>query len=258
MGNCHEGRVVPLAMAEFEPLEFHRLAPDEMARRAQDFHDELQRRRTTRDFSSEPVPRALVELAIASAGTAPSGAHRQPWTFVLVGDPARKRAIREAAEHEERISYRERMSDEWKAALAPLGTDEHKPHLTDAPWIVVVFKRAYDVEPDGRRTKNYYVDESVGIACGLFIAALHHMGLATLTHTPSPMAFLAKLLGRPENERAYLVMPVGYPAPDAKVPRLTRKALSEILVDDETLPPVAPVGADEEPPTEADTSASTA
>ncbi|MEO7094926.1 MAG: nitroreductase family protein [Polyangiales bacterium] len=187
-------------------------------------------RRTTRHFSAEPVPRELIELAIATAATAPSGAHRQPWRFVAVSDGDTKRQIRQAAEDEERISYRDRMSDEWRAALEPLGTDENKPHLEDAPWLIVVFKQIYEVLPDGRRLKNYYVDESVGIACGLLIAAIHHMGLVTLTHTPSPMGFLSKVLGRPAEERAYVLMPVGFPADGAQVPLLTRRALSEIAV----------------------------
>lgn len=196
--------------------------------RARDFYAELERRRTTRHFSTEPVARELIELAIASASTAPSGAHRQPWHFVAVSDAALKQQMREAAEREEHENYHGRMSPEWLEALAPLGTDEHKAHITDAPWVIVVFKQAYEQAHDGRRAKNYYVDESVGIACGMLVAAIHHMGLVTLTHTPSPMGFLAKLLGRPDNERAYLLMPVGYPAEGATVPALRRKALDEV------------------------------
>ena len=212
----------------FEPLKFSRLAPEEMLARARGYYEELDRRRTTRHFSTEPVPRALVELAIASASTAPSGAHKQPWYFVAVSDPALKAKMREAAELEEQENYNGRMSPEWLEALAPLGTDAHKAHITDAPWVIVVFKQAYEERADGRRAKNYYVDESVGIACGMLIAAIHHMGLVTLTHTPSPMGFLAKLLERPANERAYLVLPVGYPAQDAKVPALGRKPLTAV------------------------------
>ena len=212
----------------FEPLEFSRLSPEEMLARAREFHAELDRRRTTRQFSSEAVPRELIELAIASASTAPSGAHRQPWYFVAVSDAALKSKMREAAEQEERENYNGRMSPEWLEALAPLGTDEHKGHITDAPWVIVVFKQAYEELADGRRAKNYYVDESVGIACGLLIAAIHHMGLVTLTHTPSPMAFLAKLLERPANERAYLLLPVGYPADGAEVPAIRRKPLTSV------------------------------
>ena len=212
----------------FEPLKFERIDPREMRTRARDFLAELDRRRTTRDFSSEPVARDLIELAIRTASTAPSGAHRQPWHFVAISDPALKAQMREAAEREEHENYNGRMSPEWIEALAPLGTDEHKAHITDAPWVIVVFKKAYDLDADGTRSKNYYVDESVGIACGMLIAAIHRMGLVTLTHTPSPMGFLAKLLGRPENERAYLLLPVGFPAQDASVPALRRKTLEEI------------------------------
>lgn len=212
----------------YEPLSFTRRPLDEMRERAAAWHAELAARRTTRDFSSEPVPRDLIELAIRSAGTAPSGAHTQPWTFVAIADPELKRRIREAAEAEERRSYTERMTDEWRRALAPLGTDWVKTHITDAPWVVVLFKRSYELLPDGTQAKNYYVSESVGIAAGLFVSALHHMGLATLTHTPNPMGFLRELLGRPRNETAVLLFPVGYPAPDARVPRLERKPLEEI------------------------------
>jgi iodotyrosine deiodinase len=212
----------------FEPRRFTRLEPDAMLERARAFHLELDRRRTTRQFSTDPVPRELVELAIRAASTAPSGAHRQPRHFTAVADPAIKAAMRAAAEREEHQNYAARMSPEWIAALAPLGTDEHKAHITEAPWVVVAFKKPFDVAADGARSKNYYVDESVGIACGLLIAAVHHMGLVTLTHTPSPMGFLAKLLGRPENERAYLLMPVGYPSADAVVPALKRKSLEDV------------------------------
>jgi nitroreductase len=175
-------------------------------------------RRTTRHFAATPVPREAVELAIRTAGTAPSGAHQQPWTFVAVGDGELKRRIREAAEAEERENYGGRMPAEWREALAPFGTDAVKPHLTDAPWVVVAFRQAYGVGPDGARRTHYYTQESVGIAVGLFVAAVHAMGLVTLTHTPNPMAFLAALLGRPANEKAFLVMPVGHPAPGARVP----------------------------------------
>ncbi len=222
----HNARMVNAP--QLEPLVFERLDPETMRARAHEFFAELDRRRTTRDFSREPVARDLIELAIRSASTAPSGAHRQPWHFVAVSDPALKAQMREAAEREERENYNGRMSREWLDALAPLGTDEHKAHITDAPWVIVVFKKAFDLHADGGRAKNYYVDESVGIACGLLVAAIHHMGLVTLTHTPSPMGFLAKLLGRPENERAYLLMPVGYPAEGATVPTLRRKALDEV------------------------------
>jgi len=224
------GPIPDLPEAVFEPLEFERLPLEEMRHRAAEGYAELDRRRTTRDFSTEPVPRDLIELAIRCAGTAPSGAHRQPWTFVAVSDHELKRRIREAAEEEERRTYTERMPEEWRRALAPLGTDWVKSHITDAPWVVVLFKRAYEILPDGSHAKNYYVTESVGIAAGLFVSAVHHMGLATLTHTPNPMRFLGELLGRPKNETAVLLFPVGYPADDARVPKLERKPLEEISV----------------------------
>lgn len=216
--------------ARFVALEFARLPLAESRALAHAFADEMTRRRTTRHFSTEAVPRELIEQAIRTAGTAPSGAHQQPWTFVAVSDSALKARMREAAEREEHENYHGRMPPEWLEALAPLGTDEHKAHLTDAPWVVVLFRQAYGLGPDGARRTHYYSQESCGIAAGLFIAAIHHMGLATLTHTPSPMGFLAELLERPENERAMLVMPVGYPAPDARVPDIRRKSLREIAV----------------------------
>jgi nitroreductase len=185
----------------------------------------LQRRRSVRMFSPDPVPREAIELAVAAANTAPSGAHHQPWTFVAVGEPALRHRIREAAEAEERRFYRERQAPEWHEALARLGTDEHKAYLDVVPWIVTVFAQ----KKTGTR-KNYYVSESVGIACGLFVAAIHEMGLATLPHTPNPMGFLSRLLDRPAGERPYILFPVGYPASDCVVPDLVRKALSEALV----------------------------
>lgn len=212
----------------FIPLDFVPLPPDETLARGRRLQAEMSRRRTTRHFSTREVSREAIELAIRTAGTAPSGAHQQPWTFVAVHDAALKGAIREAAEAEERAFYAGRAPAEWREALAPLGTDEHKPHLTDAPWVVVVFRQAYGLGPDGTRRTFYYTTESVGIAVGFFIAAVHLMGLVTLTHTPNPMGFLATLLGRPENERAYLILPVGYPTDGAQVPDLARKSLDEI------------------------------
>jgi nitroreductase len=197
---------------------------------SRDFRDRMATRRTVREYSAEPVPWELVENAIATAATAPSGAHQQPWTFVVVTDPDVRRRIREAAEEEERISYAGRLGDEWLGALRRLGTDWRKPHITDAPWLIVVFEQAYGLDPDGTKHKHYYVKESVGIACGLLVASLHLAGVATLTHTPSPMAFLARILGRPRNERPYLLIPVGYPAEGAVVPDLARKPLAEVLV----------------------------
>jgi iodotyrosine deiodinase len=214
----------------FVRLEFTRIPARETLERARVLYDEMNLRRTTRHFSSEPVPREAIEYAIRTAGTAPSGAHQQPWTFVAVSDQELKRRIREAAEREERLNYDGRMTQEWLDAVAPLGTDEHKPHLTDAPWLVVLFRQTYGTSQDGSKRTYYYTQESVGIAAGLFIAAVHRMGLVTLTHTPSPMGFLADLLGRPRNEKAFLVMPVGYPADDARVPDLRRKELDEIAV----------------------------
>jgi iodotyrosine deiodinase len=220
-------------MAEhpFVPYEFERLPQELMRERARAFYEHMDARRSVRDFSADPVPRELIELAVRAASTAPSGAHRQPWTFVLVGDPELKREIRVAAEREERISYERRMSDEWLEALEPLGTDWHKPFLETVPWLVVVFEQLWGEGDDGAKRKHYYVRESVGIACGIFIAALHTMGLATLTHTPSPMGFLSGLLGRPRNERPYILFPVGYPGAGATVPDLRRKTLEDILVE---------------------------
>jgi nitroreductase len=204
-----------------------------MLRRARDLFRKMDRRRSVRDFSPDPVPRELLELAIRTAATAPSGAHRQPWLFVVVGDPQIKREIRLAAEEEERESYLGgRMPLEWLEALQPLGTTWEKPFLETAPWLVVVFEQIYQVLPDGGKKKSYYPKESVGIACGLFITALHNIGLATLTHTPSPMAFLNRILKRPANEKPFILFPVGYPAPGCEVPDLHRKSLDEILVWD--------------------------
>lgn len=214
----------------FIPYSPLRLPEAEMFRRARDFHAFMDQRRSVREFAPDPVPRELIELAIATASTAPSGANRQPWRFVAVRDSDTKRRIRHAAEAEERASYEGRMSPEWLDALGPLGTDWHKPFLETAPWLVVVFEELYGILPDGRTRKNFYVKESVGLACGLFVTALHTMGLATLTHTPSPMAFLAKILGRPENERPFILFPVGFPANDAQVPDLRRKNLAEVAV----------------------------
>ena len=194
--------------------------------------EEYSTRRSVRDFSDRPVPRRLIELAVEAASTAPSGAHRQPWTFVLVGDPGMKRRIREAAEAEERQNYLGgRMNEEWQAALEPLGTDWRKPFLETVPWIVVVFEQRYGTDESGQRVHNYYVKESVGIATGMFLTALHRMGLATLTHTPSPMRFLSDLLARPENERPFVLIPIGYPADDCRVPDIARKPLDDVLVE---------------------------
>jgi iodotyrosine deiodinase len=215
----------------FVPYEFERVPPERMLERAQQFNEHMDARRSVRDFSPDPVPRELIELAVRTASSAPSGAHRQPWTFVLVGDAQLKREIRVAAEREERVSYEGRMSDEWLEALGPLGTDWRKPFLEIVPWIVVVFAQLWAEGADGARRKNYYVRESVGIACGIFVAALHTMGLATLTHTPSPMVFLSEILGRPRNEKPFILFPIGYPSPDARVPDLQRKPLEQVLIE---------------------------
>ena len=200
-----------------------------MERRAVAFRTELERRRTVRHFSDRSVPRAVIEECVRSAATAPSGANMQPWHFVIVGDPALKRRIREAAEAEEREFYETRAPKEWLEALAALGTDAHKPFLETAPCLIVVFGEQYGTGPSGAKIKHYYVQESVGIATGLLIAAVHHAGLASLTHTPSPMGFLGDILGRPSNERAFLILVVGYPAKDAAVPVITKRPLADIV-----------------------------
>lgn len=211
-----------------EPLSFQEIPEDQMLRRAREFRRELQRRRTVRAFSDRPVPREIIEEALTAAGTAPSGANMQPWHFVVVGDPAVKHRIRDAAEAEEREFYATRAPREWLDALAPLGTDEHKPFLEAAPYLIAIFAERYGTLPDGRRVKHYYVQESVGIAAGMLVTALHHAGLATLTHTPSPMDFLNEILERPENERPFLLLVTGYPAPDARVPAIGKKTLAQI------------------------------
>ena len=216
--------------AEFIPLDFHELPPDEMRKRAADFYAEMRRRRTVRDFSSRPVPAGVIEDCLRTAGAAPSGANLQPWHFVVVSDPAVKLRIRTAAEAEEREFYSGRAPQEWLDALAPLGTDPQKPFLETAPILIAIFAQSYGLLPDGRKVKHYYVQESVGIATGLLIAALHHAGLAILTHTPSPMAFLNEILDRPTHERPFLLLVVGYPAEDAQVPlhATKKKTLAEI------------------------------
>lgn len=213
------------------PLGFERLDESTMRARVAAFLASMQRRRSVRAFAPDPIPLDVVRAAITAAGTAPSGAHMQPWTFVLVTDPRLKLQIREAAEAEERETYHHRMSDEWRAALAPLGTDWRKPFLETAPALIVLFRQDYGLHADGTRRKHYYVQESCGIALGFLIAALHVAGLATLTHTPSPMAFLARLLGRPAHEKPFILLPIGYPAADCEVPDLTRKPLAEIMVE---------------------------
>ena len=219
-------------MAQFAPYRPARVSLPEIEERAAAFYADMEGRRSVRMFAPDPVPRSVLQNIIRTASTAPSGAHRQPWTFVLIGDPDTKRAIRIAAEEEERQNYEGgRLPPEWREAIEPLGTDADKAYLEVAPWIVVLFEQRYGLGRDGARVANYYVKESVGIAAGFFVAAVHNAGLATLTHTPSPMAFLTRLLRRPENERPFVVFPVGFPAADCEVPDLERKALDEVMVE---------------------------
>ena len=210
------------------PLQQYREFPiEEMRARLEEFYADMNRRRTVREFSDRPVPRDLIETALKAANTAPSGANLQPWHFVVVSGPETKKNIREAAEAEESEFYTHRASEEWLAALRPLGTDERKPFLETAPYLIAVFLQKYGELPDGRKVKHYYPAESTGLATGLLIAALHRAGLATLTHTPSPMKFLNEILGRPKSERPFLLLVVGYPAADARVPDISRKSLEE-------------------------------
>ena len=211
-------------------LAFTERPPEDMLARAEGFRALMASRRTVRDFADRPVPRAVVEAAIATAASAPSGANQQPWTFVAIANAETKRRLREAAEAEERTFYDARAGEEWLKALAPLGTDWQKPFLETAPWLIAVFAQRTGLDAAGRRVKHYYVPESVGIASGLLIAALHNAGLATLTHTPSPMGFLNEICGRPDTEKATLLVVTGYPAPDCRVPAITRKAFSEVAV----------------------------
>jgi nitroreductase len=217
---------------EYRPvdLKWERLDPEDAIERSREFLELMRSRRSVRFFSSEPVPYELIRNAIEVAGTAPSGANQQPWTFVVVSDPDTKSRIREAAELEERAFYERRAPAEYKGAIKPIGTDASKPHLTDAPYLIVVFERAYRLDEDGTKGKHYFVKESVGIAVGFLLAALHAAGLAALTHSPSPMAFVAQILDRPANERPFIIIPVGYPTEDSPVPDIKRKPLEEIMV----------------------------
>ena len=217
-----------MAQPPMQPLDFRELPLEEMQARVSDFVADLRRRRTVRHFTDRAVPRTLIEECLRAANSAPSGGNRQPWHFVIVGDAETKSRIREAAEAEEYELYHGRASNEWLEALAILGTDEHKPFLEIAPWLIVVFAEIWGVSPDGSKKKNFYVQESVGIATGFLIAALHRAGLATLTHTPSPMGFLRDILGRGENERAFLILVTGYPADDAEVPVIEKKKLDDV------------------------------
>jgi len=212
----------------FKPLKFREKSTEEMQRSARVFYEQLRSRRTVREFSDRPVPREIIENALSAAGTAPSGANMQPWHFVLIGEAGLKRKIRMAAEEEEREFYEHRASEQWLKALQPLGTNEVKPFLEDAPWLIAVFLKKFSYDNEGKRLKNYYTAESVGIACGFLLTALHWSGLATLTHTPSPMKFLNTLLGRPVDERPYMIIVVGYPADDAVVPVIGKKTLEQM------------------------------
>jgi len=217
-------------MAETIPLAFVPLEPEETAARAAAFRAAMARRRTVRDFADTPVPRAVIEDCVMTAASAPSGANQQPWTFVCICDPEVKRRIRLAAEEEEKAFYGGRAGEDWLDALAPLGTDWQKPFLETAPWLILCFGQRHGIAPDGGRVKHYYVPESVGIAIGFLIAACHGAGLATLTHTPSPMGFLNEITGRPDNEKAHVLLVVGYPAEGARVPAITRKSAGEVCV----------------------------
>ncbi len=215
---------------EFVPLtDFYReYPPEEMKQRSESFYADMKRRRTVREYSDRPVPREIIENCLRAAGTAPSGANMQPWHFVVIGDHEVKSRIQEAAEQVEHDFYSRRAPQYWLDALAPLGTDEHKPYLSVAPWLIAIFSRRHTVGPDGEIHKHYYIAESVGIATGLLIAAIHHAGLACLTHTPNPMGFLREVLNRPKEETPYLLLTVGYPREDAKVPKIGKKPLDEI------------------------------
>jgi iodotyrosine deiodinase len=213
----------------FVEYQQHRYTEVDMIERSQSFFNWLNTRRTVRDFSAQPVPQAVIETIIKTASTAPSGAHKQPWSFCLIQDKALKKQIREAAEKEEYESYSGRMSADWLDDLRPLQTDWQKPFLETAPYLIVVFKKVYENGPGGSKKNNYYVQESVGLACGFMLAAIHNAGLVALTHTPSPMNFLSKILNRPDNERPFLLIPVGYPAEETFVPKLTRKPLNDVL-----------------------------
>jgi len=218
-----------MTKTEFIPLEnYKQYSEPEMLKRSQAFYDDIKKRRTVRDFSDKPVPKEVIDNCIKAAGTAPSGANLQPWHFVVVSDPGIKKKIRVAAEEEEKEFYLNRAPKEWLDALEPLGTDENKPFLETAPYLIAIFSKSYEVIPVGKQVKQYYAFESTGIATGVLITAIHNAGLASLTHTPSPMNFLNDILGRPKNERPFLLLVVGYPSADARVPDIKKKSLQEI------------------------------
>ncbi|MCI0617827.1 nitroreductase family protein [bacterium] len=216
-------------MEQFIPLNFKRLTNEQQLQRAHQFYELCSSRRTVREFSSEPLPEGLLDLLIRTAGSAPSGANKQPWTFVAVTDPVLKKKIRIAAEKEEKINYEQRFTKEWLQDLFPLGTDWRKPFLEEAPCIIVVFRQDYGLK-DGKKFKHYYANESVGIAVGFLLAAIHNAGLVSLTHTPSPMAFMQEILDRPKNEKTFLLIPIGYPKEGTQVPNIHRKELDQILI----------------------------
>jgi len=217
-------------MSKFVKYEHNTLTPEKMQSNSSEFYELMDKRRSVREFSSETFPREIIDNIIMTASTAPSGAHKQPWTFCVITDPDIKKQIREAAEKEEYENYHGRMDKQWLEDLSYLGTDWHKPFLETAPYLIIVFKKLYDITPDGEKKQNYYVNESVGIACGMLLAAIHNAGLCALTHTPSPMGFMSKILNRPENERPYLLIPVGYPGQNCEVPALKRKSFEEVSV----------------------------
>ncbi len=222
-------KAAKMTTENFIPFEYDQVEQKESLERVKSFYSDINKRRSLRVFSDKPVDREVIEYEIKSAGTAPSGAHKQPWTFCAVSNPEIKAKIREAAEKEEYENYHGRMSEDWLEDLKVFGTDWNKPFLEIAPWLIIVFRKTYDLE-DGIKSKNYYVQESVGLAAGMLLTAIHRAGLVSLTHTPSPMNFLSKVLNRPENEKPFLLIPVGYPADDAEVPDIQRKPLEDISV----------------------------
>ena len=217
-------------MSKFVKYEHNTLTQEKMQSNSSEFYELMDKRRSVREFSSETFPREIIDNIILTASTAPSGAHKQPWTFCVITDPDIKKQIREAAEKEEYENYHGRMDKQWLEDLSYLGTDWHKPFLETAPYLIIVFKKLYDITREAEKKQNYYVNESVGIACGMLLAAIHNAGLCALTHTPSPMGFMSKILNRPENERPYLLIPVGYPGQNCEVPALKRKSFEEVSV----------------------------
>lgn len=213
----------------FIPLVYQEVTEEAQLQKSRSFYEQMNNRRSVRHFDTKEVPKEVIQNIILTAGTAPSGAHKQPWTFCAVSNIELKVAIREAAEKEEYLNYTKRMSEQWLKDLEPFDTDWQKPMLTDAPWLIVVFRKAFDLV-DGEKKKNYYINESIGLACGMLLSAIHHAGLVALTHTPSPMQFLVDVLQRPQNEKTFLLIPVGYPAKNCEVPQLERKTLDEISV----------------------------